>query len=70
MGVTRFRLLGGRRVFAGPVRTLSCHEDNALLRELVHAPGEGAVLAAAARCAPPSSATSSPAPPSATAGPA
>ncbi|MEU9255651.1 ribonuclease E activity regulator RraA [Streptomyces sp. NPDC048270] len=41
---TQFRLLGGRRLFAGPVRTLSCHEDNALLRELVHSPGEGAVL--------------------------
>ncbi|MEU9304168.1 ribonuclease E activity regulator RraA [Streptomyces sp. NPDC048269] len=41
---TQFRLLGGRRLFAGPVRTLSCHEDNALLRELVHGPGEGAVL--------------------------
>ncbi|MEU9235713.1 ribonuclease E activity regulator RraA [Streptomyces subrutilus] len=41
---TQFRLLGGRRMFAGPVRTLSCHEDNALLRELVHSPGEGAVL--------------------------
>ncbi|MEU9146372.1 ribonuclease E activity regulator RraA [Streptomyces sp. NPDC048349] len=41
---TQFRLLGGRRLFAGPVRTLSCHEDNALLRELVHTPGGGAVL--------------------------
>lgn len=41
---TPFRQLGGRRLFAGPVRTLSCHEDNALLRELVHGPGGGAVL--------------------------
>ncbi|MEV8530611.1 ribonuclease E activity regulator RraA [Streptomyces sp. NPDC051211] len=39
-----FRGIGGRRMFAGPVRTVSCHEDNALLRELVHTPGEGAVL--------------------------
>lgn len=31
-------------MFAGPVRTLSSHEDNALLRELVNTPGEGAVL--------------------------
>ncbi|MGP3689840.1 ribonuclease E activity regulator RraA [Streptomyces sp. IBSNAI002] len=41
---TQFRLLGGRRLFAGPVRTLACHEDNALLRGLVHSPGGGAVL--------------------------
>ncbi|MEU3060683.1 ribonuclease E activity regulator RraA [Streptomyces subrutilus] len=41
---TAFRQFGGRRVFAGPVRTLVCHEDNALLRELVHTPGGGAVL--------------------------
>ncbi|WP_329200388.1 MULTISPECIES: ribonuclease E activity regulator RraA [unclassified Streptomyces] len=41
---TPFRRIGGRAVFAGPVRTLSCHEDNALLRELVGTPGEGAVL--------------------------
>ncbi|MFD8981437.1 ribonuclease E activity regulator RraA [Streptomyces sp. NPDC059564] len=39
-----FRPIGGRRLFAGPVRTLRCHEDNALLRELVHTPGGGAVL--------------------------
>lgn len=41
---TGFRQFGGRRLFAGPVRTLACHEDNALLRELVHTPGGGAVL--------------------------
>ncbi|MEU3777080.1 ribonuclease E activity regulator RraA [Streptomyces sp. NPDC032472] len=41
---TDFRQFGGRRLFAGPVRTLSCHEDNALLRDLVNSPGEGAVL--------------------------
>jgi regulator of ribonuclease activity A len=41
---TQFRQFGGRRLFAGPVRTLACHEDNALLRELVHTPGGGAVL--------------------------
>ncbi|MFD7100817.1 ribonuclease E activity regulator RraA [Streptomyces xanthophaeus] len=40
----QFRQYGGHRRFAGPVRTLSCHEDNALLRELVNTPGEGAVL--------------------------
>ncbi|MEV6953102.1 ribonuclease E activity regulator RraA [Streptomyces sp. NPDC051183] len=41
---TQFRPFGGRRLFAGSVRTLACHEDNALLRELVHTPGGGAVL--------------------------
>ncbi|KJY21638.1 ribonuclease [Streptomyces sp. NRRL S-444] len=41
---TPFRQFGGRRLFAGPVRTVTCHEDNALLRELVNTPGEGAVL--------------------------
>ncbi|MEV7509096.1 ribonuclease E activity regulator RraA [Streptomyces sp. NPDC091201] len=41
---TAFRQFGGRRLFAGPVRTVRCHEDNALLRELLHTPGEGAVL--------------------------
>ncbi|MBW5485919.1 ribonuclease E activity regulator RraA [Streptomyces bambusae] len=41
---TQFRQFGGRRAFAGPIRTVSCHEDNALLRELVHGPGDGAVL--------------------------
>ncbi|MGW3323086.1 ribonuclease E activity regulator RraA [Streptomyces virginiae] len=41
---TGFRQFGGRRLFAGPVRTVRCHEDNALLRTLLHTPGEGAVL--------------------------
>lgn len=41
---TQLRTLGGRRLFAGPVRTLACHEDNALLRGLVNEPGHGAVL--------------------------
>ncbi|MFE1561007.1 ribonuclease E activity regulator RraA [Streptomyces sp. NPDC058734] len=40
----QFRRIGGRHLFAGPVRTVRCHEDNALLRELLHTPGEGAVL--------------------------
>ncbi|MFG2292234.1 ribonuclease E activity regulator RraA [Streptomyces sp. NPDC048603] len=40
----QFRQIGGRRVFAGPARTVACHEDNALLRELLQTPGEGAVL--------------------------
>ncbi len=40
----QFRQFGGRRGFAGPVRTVSCHEDNGLLRELVRTPGSGSVL--------------------------
>lgn len=41
---TQFRQFGGCRAFTGPVRTVSCHEDNGLLRELVRAPGSGCVL--------------------------
>jgi regulator of ribonuclease activity A len=41
---TQFRQFGGRRSFAGVVRTISCHEDNSLLRELVHTDGAGQVL--------------------------
>ncbi|MEV7725264.1 ribonuclease E activity regulator RraA [Streptomyces sp. NPDC087917] len=41
---TPFRRIGGRALYAGPVRTVRCHEDNALLRELLHTPGDGAVL--------------------------
>jgi regulator of ribonuclease activity A len=40
----QLRQFGGRRAFAGPVRTVSCHEDNGLLRELLHTPGAGCVL--------------------------
>jgi regulator of ribonuclease activity A len=40
----QFRQFGGRRTFAGAVRTVSCHEDNGLLRELVFTPGAGCVL--------------------------
>ncbi|MFJ8189425.1 ribonuclease E activity regulator RraA [Streptomyces sp. NPDC096094] len=39
-----FRQFGAHRSFAGPVRTVSCHEDNGLLRDLLRTPGEGAVL--------------------------
>jgi regulator of ribonuclease activity A len=41
---TEFRQFGGRRSFAGPVRTVSCHEDNSLLRDLLRTPGSGGVL--------------------------
>jgi regulator of ribonuclease activity A len=40
----QFRQFGGRRAFTGPVRTVSCHEDNGLLREIVRTPGAGCVL--------------------------
>jgi regulator of ribonuclease activity A len=40
----QFRQFGGGRVFSGPVRTVSCHEDNGLLRELLRTPGSGSVL--------------------------
>ncbi|MFJ8655791.1 ribonuclease E activity regulator RraA [Streptomyces rochei] len=40
----QFRQFGAHRSFAGPVRTVFCHEDNGLLRDLLRTPGEGAVL--------------------------
>ncbi|ELS51138.1 ribonuclease E activity regulator RraA [Streptomyces viridochromogenes] len=40
----QFRQYGGRRAFAGPVRTVFCHEDNGLLRDLLRTPGDGHVL--------------------------
>ncbi|MCX5336740.1 ribonuclease E activity regulator RraA [Streptomyces sp. NBC_00140] len=40
----QFRQFGAHRGFAGPVRTVSCHEDNGLLRDLLRTPGDGAVL--------------------------
>ncbi len=41
---TQFRQFGGRREFVGPVRTVRCHQDNALLKSVLGTPGEGAVL--------------------------
>ncbi|OWA19114.1 S-adenosylmethionine--2-demethylmenaquinone methyltransferase [Streptomyces sp. CS227] len=40
----QFHQVGGVRAYAGPVRTVSCHEDNGLLRDLLRTPGEGHVL--------------------------
>ncbi|AVH94314.1 ribonuclease E activity regulator RraA [Streptomyces cinereoruber] len=40
----QFRQFGGHRDFAGPVRTVTCHEDNGLLRDLLRTPGNGHVL--------------------------
>jgi regulator of ribonuclease activity A len=41
---TQFTTYGAVRSFAGPVRTVSCREDNALLHELLRTPGGGAVV--------------------------
>ncbi len=36
--------IGGRAAFDGPIRTVRCHRDNALVKSLLATPGEGAVL--------------------------
>ncbi|OQO94801.1 S-adenosylmethionine--2-demethylmenaquinone methyltransferase [Saccharomonospora piscinae] len=41
---TQFRQFGGHRTFTGHVRTVTCHEDNGLVRSVLRTPGEGAVL--------------------------
>lgn len=40
----QLRQFGRRKEFDGPIRTLRCHEDIGLLRELLAQPGDGAVL--------------------------
>jgi regulator of ribonuclease activity A len=40
----QFHDLGGRVAFDGPVRTVRCHRDNALVKATLATPGEGAVL--------------------------
>ena len=40
----QFRSYGGRARFAGPVRTVRCFQDNALVKRVLSGPGEGAVL--------------------------
>jgi regulator of ribonuclease activity A len=40
----QLRQFGARKYFAGPIRTLEVHEDNALVRTMVQTPGAGAVL--------------------------
>src|SRR6478609_1669856 len=40
----QFHDLGGRRAFDGAIRTVRCHRDNALVKQLLATPGEGAVL--------------------------
>ena len=41
---TQFRQFGGRAMFAGPVHTVQCFEDNALLKSVLSEPGAGGVL--------------------------
>ncbi|TQJ30233.1 ribonuclease E activity regulator RraA [Microbacterium sp. SLBN-146] len=40
----QFQDLGGRAAFDGPVRTVRCHRDNALVKSVLSSPGHGAVL--------------------------
>lgn len=40
----QFQSLGGRSHFSGPVRTIRCLEDNALVKSTLATPGNGAVL--------------------------
>lgn len=40
----QFRSFGARTAFRGPIRTVTCRADNALVKELLNTPGEGSVL--------------------------
>ena len=40
----QFRQFGARTQFAGPISTVGCFEDNALLKSVLSTPGEGGVL--------------------------
>jgi regulator of ribonuclease activity A len=40
----QLRQFGGRRRFNGPIRTVACFQDNALVKQVLSEPGEGAVL--------------------------
>jgi len=40
----QFHDLGGRVAFDGPIRTVRCHRDNALVKDVLGTPGGGAVL--------------------------
>ena len=42
--VTQFRQFGGRRTFAGRIRTVHCPDDNALVRRALETPSAGDVL--------------------------
>lgn len=40
----QFQNLGGHSQFTGPIRTVRCFQDNALLKSVLSSPGDGAVL--------------------------
>ena len=40
----QFQDLGAVTAFSGPIRTVACFRDNALLKQILSTPGEGAVL--------------------------
>jgi regulator of ribonuclease activity A len=40
----QFRQFGGRTEFAGPISTVRCFQDNALLKSVLSEPGDGGVL--------------------------
>ncbi|GAA4283869.1 ribonuclease E activity regulator RraA [Brevibacterium daeguense] len=40
----QFLDLGGQAAFSGPIRTVRCHRDNALLKAILSSPGHGGVL--------------------------
>ncbi|MFN8072223.1 MAG: ribonuclease E activity regulator RraA [Mycobacterium sp.] len=40
----QFGQFGGRPEFAGPIRTVRCFQDNALLKSVLSGPGDGGVL--------------------------
>ncbi|AQT83157.1 S-adenosylmethionine--2-demethylmenaquinone methyltransferase [Mycolicibacterium litorale] len=40
----QFRQFGGRAEFAGPISTVRCFQDNALLKSVLSEPGNGGVL--------------------------
>ena len=40
----QLQLFGAHPKFEGPIRTVKCFEDNALLKSVVSTPGEGSVL--------------------------
>lgn len=41
---TQFNQYGGRGEFAGPISTVRCFQDNALLKSVLSNPGDGGVL--------------------------
>jgi regulator of ribonuclease activity A len=41
---TQFRQFGGRAMFAGPISTVRCFQDNALVKSVLSEPGSGGVL--------------------------